>query len=312
MGVLKKIVSWIFVFFCFLNLLFFTVTFVIKINFNEGKITNYLKETDFTFLLKTRDGKKTEIEENMEKVLEKMGIPKSTVLNVMNSEATKNFIGRYTYFVFKFLMFGGEAPTISSLDVSLLIEKNYEVIEKTLEENGKSFTQKQKDAIHLFVEKYQGQIMDLFPTVHLLLQKFENREIVLYGNISLYDMTSLFRFFFSDFCFFLFIGLAILFLFLLYLCHYKDKSFFSSFRMVLYFYTFFLIFLEILLGTIVKDVVMSSWEGADVFLNYLVNILSKNLAIFIVLGILFLVLLSRVIKKCKTNVKNVVSSTSSC
>lgn len=314
MKIIKKIISWILVFLSFLSLFLLTITFVVKINFNETKITNYLKETDFTFLLKTRNGEKTEIEKNVEEVLEKIGIPPSTITNVMNSEATKNFIGKYAYETFAFFLFNRPIPVISSDDFLQLFEDNFKVIEATLEENGQTFTEKQKKDIQKFIENHKEQIMDLFPEINKVIQKFEKKDIPIYGGITLLDVTNLLNFLISDTWLYCLIFANIIIFVLLLLLNFKTRLYLSYWRMSVILYTFFLIFIEIMLGTVVKTFVMTSWESANVFLNYLVNLLSKNLGLFLILGIVLIIFFSLLLKKfkiieqkkCKESVNNIV------
>ena len=74
-------------------------------------------------------------------------------------------------------------------------------------------------------------------------------------------------------------------------CFYFKKYFFL--------YALLLVFVEILLGTVVKEVLMNRVVHAATFINYIINEVSKNLWLVILLAIVVSFILSRIERKEK-------------
>ena len=78
-------------------------------------------------------------------------------------------------------------PEIQKDDIEELIVENYDVIERSLEAKGLTFTEDQKVFIENNLEKYSKVIMDFFPTMNVLTQKFQEK-IPFYQGLHLQDM----------------------------------------------------------------------------------------------------------------------------
>ena len=67
-------------------------------------------------------------------------------------------------------------------------------------------------------------------------------------------------------------------------------------------YIFLFVFIEIIMGTIGKDYLMNQWESANTFINYLVNVVSKNLWFLLIIATIFLLILTMIQKIEKKHV----------
>lgn len=293
MKIVKKILSWISLLFLSFSAVILTSSFLFKWNMREQKIIDLVKENDLSFLLVTKDGETTSLMEDTKAYLIRLGIPKEAIEAVVNSEPTKEFVGKYTYQIFKTILYQTGKLEITKEDIVLLVERNFPVIERTLKESGMSFQKEQKDVILHLISQHEDHIMDLFPTVNQLLRKIDEG--------TLYDEKINFLFY----CFrvwtskkMIWIFLILLFLNTLFLCllNWKDKVTLIYIRTSLLFYSFFFIAIEILLGTVVKDFLMSEWQSANHFFNYFVNVISKNIWIFIFLGFLMALFVSSILR----------------
>lgn len=280
----KKIISYILIGICITSAIFLTISFLIKWNLLENTIMKHIKNNDLSFILKDKNGTETKYLEETKEALKKIGIPSETINAVVNSEATVNFIGKYTAQIFNYLIYETGNITINKEDILLLAEQNFPVIERVLKEKDIPFTKEQQELINSLIEKHQNNIMDLFPSVKRLINKLENKTFILYEETSLLNIVHLLEKLTNKTLIYALILLgcsSIIFLFLI-----ERKKISKWLKTSLLCYAFFFIGVEVFLGTILKKYVLTEWESANEILNYFINCISQELWVFILVSLL--------------------------
>ena len=176
MEIIKKISSYLLIGILVLSAILLTVASLIKWNLKENRIMNYMKENDLSFILKTKDGYTTDLLEDTKTYLEKIGIPKEAIEEVINSNPTKEFVGKYTYKILNYIIYKKGSVQITKEDILDLVKNNFPVVETALKEQNQPFLPEYQKNILLLIDKYIDHIMDLFPTVNHLITKIEQEE----------------------------------------------------------------------------------------------------------------------------------------
>ena len=287
MKIFKKLVSGLTLFLFSIVSVFLTISVVMKWNLQEEKVSATLKANDISFLLHSFGEEETQFVEDTKNMLETIGIPSDTTLDVLNSDATKDFLSKYIIGILNSFLYQTNMPEIQKDDIEELIVENYDVIERSLEAKGLTFTEDQKVFIENNLEKYSKVIMDFFPTMNVLTQKFQEK-IPFYQGLHLQDMMKFLGWFTSWKTIVILIICVLASLMVLFFCHFKERKVWGLLQNAMYVYIFVFIVIEILLGTVVKEYFMKEILSAQEFTNYMVNVLSKDLWLFIFIGIVAL------------------------
>ena len=283
----KKIVSVLMVFLFVITSVFLTISLVMKWNLQEEKLSATLKDADISFLLHSFGEEGQRLIEDTRGMLETIGIPSDTTLDVLNSDATKDFLSKYLIEILNYFLYQTPVPEVTAEDIRDLVIENYEVVEQSLEAKGLTFTEAQKEFIENNLEKYSKVIMDFFPTMNLLTQKIlEN--VTFYQGFSLQDMMGFLGWLTSWKTIFVLGICDLVFLVVLFFCNLQQRKFWDFLQKAMYGYVFLFIAIEILLSTVVKEYIMKEVLSAQEFTNYMVNALCKDLWIFIFIGIVVL------------------------
>ena len=266
-----------------------TISVIMKWNLQEEKLSATLEATDISFLLNSFGKEEAQFVTDTRKLLETIGIPSDTIEDFLNSDVTKDFLSKYTIEILNYFMYETKIPEVTKKDIETLVMQNYTVIEDSLEAKGLTFSETQKQFIENNLEKYSKVIMDFFPTMNLLAQKLEEN-VTFYQGIQFQDVMHFLGWFtYSKTIFALGISVLILFVILI-ACNFSKKQFWIYLQRMLYAYIFVLIGVEIILGTIIKEWIMKEIVTAQEFTNYMVNVLCKDLWIFIILAIVVVLL----------------------
>ncbi len=299
---LKKITSVFLTILILITGIFLTISFLLKWNLREKEIIRNLKNNDLSFLLQDRSGKEPVFVTEMRHFLEFVNIPSDTIDAVLNSDATKTFVGKYTHDFLNYLIYQENPASITKEDLKILAQANFKVIEQKLSENHKVFASNESQKILNFIDSYSGEVMNFFPTANQLLQKIDQGSITLYKDITLKDVTLSFQLFLSTpiICFAL--TLLLISFFLLLWIHRETQEYFSYFEAIFLIYIFLFVTVEIVLSTVLKDFLMNYWESANTFINYFINVLCKNLWFFLLLVTMALIVVSILAKKNKKKI----------
>ena len=272
--------------------IFLTIAFLLKWNLRKSEIISNIENNDLSFLLQDRYGKEPVFIEEMRNFLELVSIPSDTIDSVLNSQATKNFIGKYTYDILNYMIYQEEQASITKDDLIRLATDNFYVIDAKLQENHKSFSEKEKQKIIAFINEYGGEVMSFFPTANVFLKKMEEGNIIVYQNITLKDVTSSLKIFLSTTNICIALSILLICAFLLVFLHFNSKKYIVYLKNTILIYIFLFVFVEIIMGTVGKDFLMNKWESANTFINYFVNAVSKNLWFLLLTAIVFLLILT--------------------
>ena len=298
---IKKIVSYILLFLCVFLTFFFIFLVEIKWNIREEQLVRYLKNADLTFIMNSYDGIQSELLQNVENYLEAIQIPTDAIEEVLNSEATKEFVGKYLANVFSYLIYQNEDVSITKEDVAHLVEKNFSIISDTLQAQGLTLSDEDKSKINAYVLEYGDRVLEFFPTANQILNKLMTQDIVLVNTVTLSDVTTFLRLILSPTFLISVLGILLFLLGILWLINKGRRCFYFK----LYFFGFALLLVvsEILLGTIVKETLMVRLESAETFINYMINEISKHVWIIILFAVVISFVLSRIERKEKKNEK---------
>ena len=298
---IKKIVSYILLFFCVFLTFFFIFLVEIKWNIREEQLVRYLKNADLTFIMNSYDGIQSELLQNVENYLEAIQIPTDAIEEVLNSEATKEFVGKYLANVFSYLIYQNEDVSITKEDVAHLVEENFSIISDTLQAQGLTLSDEDKSKINAYVLEYGDRVLEFFPTANQILNKLMTQDIVLVNTVTLSDVTTFLRLILSPTFLISVLGILLFLLGTLWFINKGRRCFYFK----LYFFGFALLLVvsEILLGTIVKETLMVRLESAETFINYMINEISKHVWIIILFAVVISFVLSRIERKEKKNEK---------
>lgn len=297
MPMLKKIISY-----CLLTISIFLAVFItilgeVHFHLREQSMVHYLENADLTFLIDTDEGVESELVEKVKNYLEAIHIPEETMNQVLNSEPTKAFAGKYIEAFLSYLIYQEDTVTITSEEVKKLVEDNFYIIEDALEAQGLRLTDAEKEDILSHVDEYSDRILDFFPTAKQVFQKVMDEDITIVPGLQVDDVLNYLRFYLSPSFMITLIVLLIISLLVLALlnkgkrCYYYQRFFFI--------YAFIWIIGEILLNTIIKEKLMNRLSSANAFINYMINEISKNIWLIILVALLISFIISRINRKEK-------------
>ena len=257
-----------------LGLLYITISGLLKYNLQEEQFRNYLKDNDISFLLRTQSGEESSFYKDLTAGLSQIQIPEETIIPILNSEPTKEFLATYIYNAVLSYIYDYEQPKVTSEGILSLLESNFPVIEQTL---GEELTEAKQSEILNYANIYMEDLQDALPTINEVIQKV--------GLTSLENLKILIRIMQNKTIFILVSLGSLLFLGLLILFTRVAKTDEHYIKRSITLYVAILLVVEVLIGTILKDYFMSEIAIIKVFINYLCNILAKEIWLFVFLGV---------------------------
>lgn len=257
-----------------LGLLYITISGLLKYNLQEEQFLNYLKDNDISFLLRTQSGEESSFYKDLTAGLSQIQIPEETIIPILNSEPTKEFLATYIYNAVLSYIYDYEQPKVTSEGILSLLESNFPVIEQTL---GEELTEAKQSEILNYANIYMEDLQGALPTINEVIQKV--------GLTSLENLKILIRIMQNKTIFILVSLGSLLFLGLLILFTRVAKTDEHYIKRSITLYVAILLVVEVLIGTILKDYFMSEIAIIKVFINYLCNILAKEIWLFVFLGV---------------------------
>ena len=257
-----------------LGLLYITISGLLKYNLQEEQFLNYLKDNDISFLLRTQSGEESSFYKDLTAGLSQIQIPEETIIPILNSGPTKEFLATYIYNAVLSYIYDDEQPKVTSEEILSLLESNFPVIEQTL---GEELTEVKQSEILNYANIYMEDLQGALPTINEVIQKV--------GLTSLENLKILIRIMQNKTIFILVSLGSLLFLGLLILFTHVAKTDEHYIKRSITLYVAILLVVEVLIGTILKDYFMSEIAIIKVFINYLCNILAKEIWLFVFLGL---------------------------
>ena len=249
-----------------------TISGLLNYNLEEKQLLSYLKDNDISFLLQTQSGEESSFYKDLTSGLSQIQIPEETILPILNSEPTKEFLATYIYNAVSAYINDLEQPQVTSKEILFLLENNFPIIEQTLQEN---LPETKKNEILDYANLYMEDLRAALPTINEVIQKV--------GLTSLDQLKILIRLLERKDIFVLVSIGALLLLILLILFSRVDKTNERYIKRSITLYVAILLVLEALIGTVLKDYFMSEIAVIKVFVNYLCNILAKEIWLLIFL-----------------------------
>lgn len=257
-----------------LGLLYITISGLLKYNLQEEQFLNYLKDNDISFLLRTQSGEESSFYKDLTAGLSQIQIPEETIIPILNSEPTKEFLATYIYNAVLSYIYDYEQPKVTSEEILSLLESNFPVIEQTL---GEELAEAKQSEILNYANIYMEDLQGALPTINEVIQKV--------GLTSLENLKILIRIMQNKTIFILVSLGSLLFLGLLILFTRVAKTDEHYIKRSITLYVAILLVVEVLIGTILKDYFMSEIAIIKVFINYLCNILAKEIWLCVFLGV---------------------------
>ncbi len=298
---IKKIISYILLVLCIFLTFIFTFLVEIKWNIREEQMVRYLKNADLTFIMNSYNGIQNELLQNVENYLEAIHVPADAIEDVLNSDATKEFVGKYLSSVFSYLLYQKEDVTITKDDVAHLVDENFSIISATLQAQGLTLSEEEKNQIDAYVSEYSDRVLEFFPTANQILQKLTTQDVVLVNSITLSDITAFLRIILNPTFLISILGILLFLLGVLWLINKGKRCFY--FKQYFFGFALILVLCEILLGTVIKEALMLRLESAETFINYMINEISKHAWIIILFAVVISFVLSRIERKENKNEK---------
>ena len=191
--------------------------------------------------------------------------------------------------------------TITKDDVAHLVDENFSIISATLQAQGLTLSEEEKNQIDAYVSEYSDRVLEFFPTANQILQKLTTQDVVLVNSITLSDITAFLRIILNPTFLISILGILLFLLGVLWLINKGKRCFY--FKQYFFGFALILVLCEILLGTVIKEALMLRLESAETFINYMINEISKHAWIIILFAVVISFVLSRIERKENKNEK---------
>lgn len=280
----------------------FTTCYTIKHYINSDVIKKTITDNDFSDVINDALNENTEIMDNTKKVFEALNIPDDAVTQVINSPATKNFIGVYLASSVDAVLGSEEEKNITKDDLKSLIKDNLDIIQKEMPNEEKEFLESYENTAYDYIDEHGEEIISYFPTPKEIVSKINQDEIKINDNLSLKDAIKYLNFI-TDTKLLIIIGIAIgVSLLLIYLL--KRKVRWAKYY--IFISTFYAVFMGIVLGllNIIKGSLANELKEVAFIVNYFIDGLNTTLWIFVIPSIIVAIICIIFYHKKKGLIKN--------
>ena len=267
----------------FLTCLFLTISFILKISIRPSSIQKYINENDFSFLVKTSSGDDSLFLKETKMFLEGLGISGSVVDQVIESDVVKQLIRDYTIQYILYYLNEGEKPVFDASLFKKILRENTQITSWLFKSISKQEKEQKQKLIDEKIDEYSKDVLNFFPTVQHFMQRLESEKS--YFGVTIPQILDFIAFLMSKFWILLSIILLWISMILLFCCGKNVRSVYKALYRTSFAYTSVLIVVEIFLGTVVKTALMNRLEIANGFINYMVNVISKDIWVFVIVGI---------------------------
>ena len=280
----------------------FTNCYTIKHYINSDVIKKTITDNDFSDVINDALNENTEIMDNTKKVFEALNIPDDAVTQVINSPATKNFIGVYLASSVDAVLGSEEEKNITKDDLKSLIKDNLDIIQKEMPNEEKEFLESYENTAYDYIDEHGEEIISYFPTPKEIVSKINQDEIKINDNLSLKDAIKYLNFI-TDTKLLIIIGIAIgVSLLLIYLL--KRKVRWAKYY--IFISTFYAVFMGVVLGllNIIKGSLANELKEVAFIVNYFIDGLNTTLWIFVIPSIIVAIICLIFYHKKKGLIKN--------
>ncbi len=296
-----KVINIILINICLFLLIGLTLSVVMRNFLNQKNIYDTIKNNDMSFFLNDLNEDKQLLLDEIKETFKILGLKDNTIEEVLNSDGTKNFISIYLSNTLNYFFKNEKEIPIKKEDLKNLIQSNMSIIESNLSQKEKDYINKYEQQLYNYIDEHADEIIGFFPMPEQLLNQVNQQEVMLNSNVSLQDVTKTISTLISLQFIYLLIAIITLIVIILIIINRFNYKWADCLKKITLSYSFIMIALEILLGTVIKSMAINISKSTSPILNYLVNNISQKIWIWIItaitLTIIFYVLLKREEKK---------------
>lgn len=264
--------------------LLLTSSFLIKVSIRPSSIQKYILENDFSFIIKDSSGEDSALIKETKSFLNELGISKTVVESLVQSDVIKKYMSDYTVKYILYYLGEDNKPEFNSTLFKKIIKENIQIAPWLFSGDSKASMLKKQKMIEEKIDLYATDVLDFFPTVKSFIKRLESEKT--YFGVTIHQVLKLISLLISKKWIIVCIVMFWISLIMMFVCGLSLKSVYKALFVATFSYTSILIVLEIILGTVVKTSLMNRLEVANVFINYMVNVLSKGIWVFVIVGIL--------------------------
>lgn len=300
---LKTFLSIILVVICLIGLFIFTGSYVLKRELSEDVIQNAIVDNDFSVFLDDVMKNNQELVETSEEIFKALSMPEDSITRVINSDATKKFIGAYVSNTID-TIFSNDSKELSITidDFKNLFKENIDILQSELPENEREFLESYEEKGYEYIDEHQDELLKMLPQPKDVIEKLDLTNVKINDKYNLNDLISFISFIRSTKFLMEIILVIVVLMVIIFLL--KRRKALKYYSVLFGIYSFLMIVCQVIILTVIKSAFMSSLEGTEVIVNYLVNGLSKTIWLCLLPTILLTIIFAVLYKKFK--LKNVI------
>ncbi len=300
---LKTFLAFILSIICICLLIGFTACYTISHYVSGETIKKMITDNDFSTVLNDLYQENEEILEGTKQVFEALNIPSDAIEQVINSDATKNFIGIYASNTVDALFGNEEEKVLTKEDLKSLIKDNLDIIQQQMPSEEKEFLENYENIAYDYIDEHGDEIISYFPTPKEIFGEVDQSKIKVYNDISLKQVIDFINLI-TSLKFLIIYSLIILFVLLLIYLLKRKVRWARYYTGVFTTYSFIMIFVEVILLTVMKSTIMNELESFSTIVNYLINGLSKTIWMFIIPSLIIAIICYCFYRKKKGLIKD--------
>ncbi len=275
-------------------LIVFTFCFVLRSKLSKESILKAVNDNDLSVFITKIDNQ--ELLDISRKVFKTLSMPEDSIEQVLNSKATKNFLGIYTFNAINAVIDpNGQDIKVTKEDIEALVKDNILILQQDLSKEEQVFLESYEEKAYEYLDSHADEIINMLPSPKDIMNKIDQDNLMLYENISLKDVTDFIRLIKSNvFLISLACGILLL-LFIIYLL--VRKRCFKYYASLGFVYSFLMVLVEIVILTVLKSEYLDKLASFGDLVNNLINSLSKSIWLFIIPGFIISIICSVIYKK---------------
>ncbi len=283
MSKLKTFLAIILSILALVGLIGLTGCYTLKHYLNSDVIKKTITDTDFSKVLDNVYEENKELLDKTKEVFEVFNIPENAISEVINSDATKNFIGIYAANSVGVLLGDEEQKTLTKEDLKSLIKDNLDIVQRNMPTEEKEFLENYENKAYEYLDMHGDEIISYFPDPKEILKDVDQNEIKIYQNISLKDVLAFINFI-SNSTFLIIYALGILLILLLIYLLKRKVRWAKYFTFIFGIYTILMTMVDLILTTFIKNIINMELKEFASLVNYVIDGASKMLFTFIISG----------------------------
>ena len=258
-----------------------TGCYTLKHYLNSETIKKTITDNDFSKVLDNVYEENQELFDKTKEVFAVFNIPEDAISEVINSTATKNFIGIYVANSVTALLGEEEQKALTKEDLKSLVKDNLDIVQKNMPTEEKEFLENYENKAYEYLDLHGDEIVSYFPDPKEILNDVNKDEIKIYQNITLKDVLSFINFI-SNSTFLIIMALSILLILLLIYVLKRKIRWAKYYTFIFGTYTLLTVMIDVFLTTFVKEVLAMELKEFASLTNYVIDGVSKMLFTYII------------------------------